>query len=196
MAMIRHRARVAPRAPCTLLYSSRTPDDVIYAAELDAARRARRRPARRPHVHSRPAARLDGLRATHRYGDDRRRARDDRAHGAGVRVRPDTRWSSRPPKPWSGLGLAPGQVEDRALRSERRLTMTTTGRPTTSRTTPTAWMPTRSRACSHEIFGSEMTGGHESLWPLRQPRPGRHACVPTASTVRASSCAARSAQRS
>ena len=34
MAMIRHRARVAAGAPCTLLYSSRTPDDVIYAAEL------------------------------------------------------------------------------------------------------------------------------------------------------------------
>ena len=34
MAMVRQRARVASRAPCTLLYSSRTPDDVIYATEL------------------------------------------------------------------------------------------------------------------------------------------------------------------
>jgi ferredoxin-NADP reductase len=34
MAMIRQRARVMSRTPCTLLYSSRTPDDVIYAAEL------------------------------------------------------------------------------------------------------------------------------------------------------------------
>jgi len=41
MAMIRQRAQVASRAPCTLLYSSRTPDDIIYAAELEqlAARR-------------------------------------------------------------------------------------------------------------------------------------------------------------
>jgi len=35
MAMIRHRARVGSGTPCTLLYSSRTPDDVIYAAELE-----------------------------------------------------------------------------------------------------------------------------------------------------------------
>jgi ferredoxin-NADP reductase len=35
MAMVRQRAEVASRAPCTLLYSSRTPEDVIYAAELD-----------------------------------------------------------------------------------------------------------------------------------------------------------------
>ena len=36
MAMIRHRARVAAGAPCTLLYSSRSPDDAIYADELTA----------------------------------------------------------------------------------------------------------------------------------------------------------------
>jgi len=36
MAMIRHRARVAAGAPCTLLYSSRSSDDVIYADELGA----------------------------------------------------------------------------------------------------------------------------------------------------------------
>ena len=36
MAMIRHRARVAAGAPCTLLYSSRTQDDVIYSSELSA----------------------------------------------------------------------------------------------------------------------------------------------------------------
>jgi ferredoxin-NADP reductase len=34
MAMIRQRARVGSRTPCTLLYSSRTPADVIYDAEL------------------------------------------------------------------------------------------------------------------------------------------------------------------
>ena len=35
MAMIRQRARVQSGTPCTLLYSSRSPDDVIYAAELE-----------------------------------------------------------------------------------------------------------------------------------------------------------------
>ena len=45
MAMVRHRAQVGSGAPCTLLYSSRTPDDVIYAEEL-----------------ARLAARNDGLR--------------------------------------------------------------------------------------------------------------------------------------
>lgn len=35
MAMIRERSRAMSKAACTLLYSSRTPDDVIYAAELD-----------------------------------------------------------------------------------------------------------------------------------------------------------------
>ena len=34
MAMIRHRAAVGARLPTRLLYSSRTPADVIYAAEL------------------------------------------------------------------------------------------------------------------------------------------------------------------
>jgi ferredoxin-NADP reductase len=34
MAMIRDRSKVMSRVPCTLLYSSRTPDDVIYATEL------------------------------------------------------------------------------------------------------------------------------------------------------------------
>jgi ferredoxin-NADP reductase len=34
MAMIRHRVRAGSAAPCTLLYSSRSPDDVIYAGEL------------------------------------------------------------------------------------------------------------------------------------------------------------------
>jgi ferredoxin-NADP reductase len=50
MAMVRHRARVASRAPCTLLYSSRTPEDVIYATELDQL-----------------AARDDGLRLVHTF---------------------------------------------------------------------------------------------------------------------------------
>ena len=36
MAMLRHRAAIQSRAPATLLYSSRTIDDVIYSAELDA----------------------------------------------------------------------------------------------------------------------------------------------------------------
>jgi ferredoxin-NADP reductase len=35
MAMVRHRARVGSAAACTLLYSSRTPEDVIYAAEME-----------------------------------------------------------------------------------------------------------------------------------------------------------------
>ncbi len=48
MAMIRHRAQVGARTPCTLLFSSRTPADVIYSAELE-----------------RLAARTDGLRVVH-----------------------------------------------------------------------------------------------------------------------------------
>jgi len=50
MAMIRQRARVSSRAPCTLLFSSRTPEDVIYATELDQL-----------------AARADGLRVVYTY---------------------------------------------------------------------------------------------------------------------------------
>jgi len=34
MAMVRHRAQIGSGVPCTLLYSSRTPDDIIYADEL------------------------------------------------------------------------------------------------------------------------------------------------------------------
>jgi ferredoxin-NADP reductase len=48
MAMIRHRAQVGSNAPCTLLFSSRTPADVIYGAELETL-----------------AARNDGLRVVH-----------------------------------------------------------------------------------------------------------------------------------
>jgi ferredoxin-NADP reductase len=48
MAMVRHREQVGSGAPCTLLYSSRTPDDIIYAEEL-----------------TRLAARNDGLRVIH-----------------------------------------------------------------------------------------------------------------------------------
>lgn len=48
MAMVRQRAQIGASAPCTLLYSSRTPDDIIYAEELD-----------------RLAARSDGLRVVH-----------------------------------------------------------------------------------------------------------------------------------
>ena len=41
MAMIRHRAATASRVPTRLLYSSRAPDDIIYANELrDLAARA------------------------------------------------------------------------------------------------------------------------------------------------------------
>jgi ferredoxin-NADP reductase len=50
MAMIRERARVRSGTPCTLLYSSRTPEDVIYAAELEQL-----------------AARNDGLRVLYTY---------------------------------------------------------------------------------------------------------------------------------
>ena len=50
MAMIRHRERAGSGAPFTLLYSSRTPDDVIYAGELDAL-----------------AAHDDGLRVIHTF---------------------------------------------------------------------------------------------------------------------------------
>ena len=35
MAMVRHRARIAATTPCTLLYSSKTPADIIYGAELE-----------------------------------------------------------------------------------------------------------------------------------------------------------------
>src|SRR3954463_13545134 len=48
MSMVRHRARVGAATPCTLLYSSRTPDDVIYQNELDQL-----------------AGRGDGLRVVH-----------------------------------------------------------------------------------------------------------------------------------
>src|SRR5687767_9429740 len=48
MAIVRHRAAGASRAPCTLLFSSRTPADIIYSAELDSL-----------------AARGDGLRVVH-----------------------------------------------------------------------------------------------------------------------------------
>jgi ferredoxin-NADP reductase len=48
MAIVRHRARVGSDAPCTLLYSSRAPADIIYGAELDML-----------------AARNDGLRVVH-----------------------------------------------------------------------------------------------------------------------------------
>jgi ferredoxin-NADP reductase len=50
MAMIRHRSRVGSGAPCTLLYSSRTPEDVIYASELETL-----------------SSRDDGLRAIHTF---------------------------------------------------------------------------------------------------------------------------------
>jgi ferredoxin-NADP reductase len=36
MAMVRHRATIGATVPTTLLYSSRTADDVIYRAELDS----------------------------------------------------------------------------------------------------------------------------------------------------------------
>jgi ferredoxin-NADP reductase len=48
MAMVRQRARLGGGPPCTLLYSSRTPADIIYRDELD-----------------RLAARNDGLRVVH-----------------------------------------------------------------------------------------------------------------------------------
>jgi ferredoxin-NADP reductase len=48
MAIVRHRAHIESRAPCTLLYSSRTPIDIIYADEL-----------------SRLAGQGDGLRVLH-----------------------------------------------------------------------------------------------------------------------------------
>jgi len=48
MAIVRYRARVGSRAPCTLLYSSRTSADIIYGAELNEL-----------------AARDDGLRVIH-----------------------------------------------------------------------------------------------------------------------------------
>ena len=35
MAMVRHRAQIRSGTPCTLLYSSRTPRDIIYKDELD-----------------------------------------------------------------------------------------------------------------------------------------------------------------
>jgi ferredoxin-NADP reductase len=46
--MVRHRARINSTVPCTLLYSSKTPADIIYGAELEAL-----------------VARNDGLRVTH-----------------------------------------------------------------------------------------------------------------------------------
>ncbi|MGI8929121.1 MAG: ferredoxin reductase, partial [Candidatus Limnocylindrales bacterium] len=35
MAMVRHRARIGAAVPCTLLYSSRTAEDIIYSEELE-----------------------------------------------------------------------------------------------------------------------------------------------------------------
>ena len=48
MAIARHRARIGSSAPCTLLFSSKTPADIIYADELQSL-----------------AARNDGLRVVH-----------------------------------------------------------------------------------------------------------------------------------
>ena len=48
MAIVRHRARIGSSVPCTLLYSSRAPTDVIYGAELRTL-----------------ATRNDGLRVVH-----------------------------------------------------------------------------------------------------------------------------------
>ena len=48
MAIVRHRTRLGSSAPCTLLYSSKTLADIIYAAELETL-----------------AARNDGLRVIH-----------------------------------------------------------------------------------------------------------------------------------
>lgn len=48
MAIVRHRARIGSSAPCTLLFSSRKPADIIYSAELQAL-----------------AERNDGLRVVH-----------------------------------------------------------------------------------------------------------------------------------
>ena len=48
MSIIRHRAHIGSTAPCTLLYSSKTAADIIYAAELETL-----------------AARNDGLRVIH-----------------------------------------------------------------------------------------------------------------------------------
>jgi ferredoxin-NADP reductase len=48
MAIVRHRAAVGSSAPCTLLFSSRTPGDIIYGAELETL-----------------VARNDGLRVVH-----------------------------------------------------------------------------------------------------------------------------------
>ncbi len=50
MAMIRQRAQVSSGTPCTLLYSSRSPDDVIYGGEL-----------------AQLAMRADGLRVVHTF---------------------------------------------------------------------------------------------------------------------------------
>jgi ferredoxin-NADP reductase len=50
MAMIRERSLVGSGTPCTLLFSSRTPEDVIYAAELE-----------------RLGGRSDGLRVVHTF---------------------------------------------------------------------------------------------------------------------------------
>jgi ferredoxin-NADP reductase len=48
MAMIRRRSQIGAGVPCTLLYSSRAPDDIIYADEL-----------------ARLDSRADGLRVIH-----------------------------------------------------------------------------------------------------------------------------------
>lgn len=40
MAMLRHRAAAGSRIPARLLYSSRTPDDVIYSEELERLQNA------------------------------------------------------------------------------------------------------------------------------------------------------------
>ncbi len=110
MAMIRHRARSGSGAPCTLLYSSRSADDVIYAAELE-----------------RLAARADGLRVVHTFtraqppgwtGYSRRidtAMIDDvlgtTGHMAQAFVCGPTALVESAAEALVGLGLAPGQVK-------------------------------------------------------------------------------------
>jgi len=96
MAMARHRAAVGATVPARLLYSSRSFDDIIYRADLDAL------------------ANRDGLQVFHTL--------TLRPEGAGVHLRADrARRDGR--GCGGGGGRRGGAHQDRALRSDRRMTM-------------------------------------------------------------------------
>ena len=114
MAMLRHRAAAGLDVPATLLYSSRTLEDVIYREELDAL--AGTDPALRV-VHT--AGGLGRLRAAHRRQDAGRGLRG-RQGGQRVRLRLDALRRGGRGRP-GGSRLRAGQHPHRAVRPERSM---------------------------------------------------------------------------